>query len=91
VVLTGAGQLPKPLEHNKLHASAGSRAAGTEAQTPRLAGAYGRQARGFRRVALRAWPVVFAPKTIQQNNKLIFLVVLVVLTSVNPQHPLIAD
>jgi hypothetical protein len=42
-------------------ASTGSRAAGREAQTPRLVGACERQARGFLGGALRCLPVVEAP------------------------------
>jgi hypothetical protein len=39
-------------------ASTGSRAAGTEAQTPRLVGACEGQARGFWGARCAAWPVV---------------------------------
>jgi hypothetical protein len=50
-------------------ASTGSRAAGREAQTPRLVGACERQARGFGGGArCAAWPVVKAPP--QKKNAL---------------------
>jgi hypothetical protein len=42
-------------------ASTGSRAAGREAQTPRLVGACEKQARGFLGARCAAWPVVKAP------------------------------
>jgi hypothetical protein len=42
-------------------ASTGSRAAGREAQTPRLVGACERQACGFWGARCAAWPVVKAP------------------------------
>jgi hypothetical protein len=48
-------------------ASTGSRAAGREAQTPRLAGAFERQARVFG-ARCAAWPAVESPPKIKHSN-----------------------